>query len=104
MNYDKPLKIVPFGRFDPDRMEEYKPHLNPENALVFRNSADLFDKIEQWLAGEYPGGDFVATRGKIPVSDAVVVIPKAAGEINKDFSKNVHESKLAKMKSKHGPQ
>lgn len=104
MNHGQPLKNVNFDRFDPDRIEEYKPQLKLENALVFRNAADLFDEIEQWLAGEYPGGDFVATRGKNPVADAVVVIPKAAGDINKDFSKNVHESKLAKMKSKLGPQ
>ncbi len=104
MNYDQPLKNVSFDRFDPDRLEEYKEHLKPENALVFRNSADLFDEIEQWLAGEYHGGDLVATRGNDPVADAVVVLPKDSGEINRDFSKDVHESKLAKMKSKLGPQ
>lgn len=104
MNYDQPLKNVNFDRFDFGRLEEYKAHLKPDNALVFHNSAELFDEISQWLADEYPGGDFVASRGKDRLAHAVIVVPKGSGEINKDFSKDAHESKLAKMKSKLGPQ
>ena len=104
MNYDQPLNRISFERFNHEEVEGYKRHLKPENAVIFRKSADLLEAVENWLQDQYPGGEFVAAKGKRPMSDAVIVLPKASGEVNRDFSKDVHESKLAKRKSKLGPQ
>lgn len=104
MNYDQPLKSVEFDRFNLEQQDDYKKALNPQNALIFHNSADLFEEVENWLQEQYPGGEFGAGRGKGRLANAVIVTPKITAEVNKDFSKDVHESKLAKKKSKLGPQ
>ena len=104
MNYDQPLKIIQFDRFNLEESEGYKRHLNPGNAIVFQNSADLLREVVEWLEAEFPGGGFGAGRGKDNLANAVIVTPKINAEINKDFSKNVQESQLAKKKSKLGPQ
>ena len=104
MNYDQPLKLIPFDRFNLEESEEYKKHLKPGNALVFKNSAELLSEVMDWLEAEFPGGGVAAGLGKDHLANAVIVTPKINAEINKDFSKNVQESQLAKKKSKLGPQ
>jgi tryptophanyl-tRNA synthetase len=104
MTYDQPLKNISFDGFDIEKREEYKNHLKPENAIIFRNSAAFFEAVEKWLAAEYPGGEFVAGRGKDGLADALIVVPKIKAEVKTNFSNNVQESKLAKMKSKFGRQ
>ena len=104
MNYNQTLRRIDFDRFNLGQQDEYKKALNPQYALIFHNSADLFEDVESWLQEQYPGGEFGAGRGKDDLAKAVIVTPKINAEINKDFSKNLHESKLAKLKSKLGPQ
>lgn len=104
MNCEQPLKTIEFGQFNLQQQAEYKQALNPQNAVIFYDSAELFEEVENWLQEHYPGGDFCAGRGKDNLANAVIVTPKLNAEVNKDFSKNIHESQLAKMKSKLGPQ
>ena len=104
MSYETPLNNVTFGRFEFAKREEYKRQLTTQNAVIFRKSADLLEDVEKWLQEQFPSGGFCAGRGKGDLADALIVTPKIDAEINKNFSKDVHESKLAKKKSALGPQ
>jgi hypothetical protein len=96
---------VLLGPFTPkERGEEYLSHMNQGNTLLFENSGHLVDKAMKWLDEVGMQDRYAVGAGNdMDVKGFLILRPKSTGRQNREFSKNVGESKLAKMRSKLAP-
>lgn len=98
------MNQVRFGLFKPEEGEAYLSKMRTGNLLLFGNSRHLLGKAEQWLVQVGMEAKYTASVGTdMGLNGFLILEPKSTAEPNREFSKNLNESALAKMKSKLSP-
>jgi hypothetical protein len=99
------MSQVKFGLFKPEEEGEvYLSHMRQGDILLFENSAHLLNVARKWLQAVGMADKYDAAVGTdLGVKGFLILGPKSTAQPNREFSKNVMDSELAKKKSKLSP-